>query len=119
MIPDNYAKLHALFDNQSPACNFFMKLEYATAPWPANCRIYQHTLSCNKYEISRDNKHVHSCQLVDPKKSNTCKKVEPKCLEYYPPVENGKHLFQESGRQCHFRESVFPFKPWPQGCQVF
>ena len=28
-------------------------------------------------------------------------------------------MFPETGAQCHFRESVYPVKPWPENCRVF
>ena len=50
-----------------------------------------------------------------------CKAIEPKCLEFYPPHEEDSqiNLFPESGRQCLFKESIYPIKPWPRHCIVF
>jgi hypothetical protein len=59
--PDEYEKQLPVFSTVTPECNFFMS--YDKAPWPKNCRVIKHGLTCNKYEISRDGKHVHSCQL--------------------------------------------------------
>jgi hypothetical protein len=43
------------------------------------------------------------------------------CIEYYPPYNASKddERFGETGRLCHFRESLHPHKPWPHGCWIF
>lgn len=60
-LPDHYSKRMALFSTQTPECNFFTGRGLVQPPWPQGCRVYQEGVSCNKYEISRDGKHVHSC----------------------------------------------------------
>lgn len=108
-----------VYDTVTPECNFFM--QYNEAPWPKNCRVIKHGLDCNKYEISRDGKHVHSCRLGE-KHGMDCKPLEkPECIEYYPKYNKTKdeHRFGETGRLCHFRESLYPHKPWPHECWIF
>ena len=28
-------------------------------------------------------------------------------------------MFPETGRQCHFKESIYPIKPWAHNCVVY
>lgn len=64
---------------------------------------------------------MHSCRLGQ-KKGMDCKPLPmPECIEYYPPVNitSKEPRFGEQGKLCHFRESLYPHKPWPHGCWVF
>ena len=99
-------------------CNFWMAGDSPlnTAPWTKDCLIYQYDNACNKYQISRDGKKVVSC---DVPAGCIPKKIEPSCIQEYPPRNYSQPLFPAQGQQCFFRESVYPIKPWPRGCKVY
>ena len=84
------------------------------APWPKDCRRYQYNNACNKYEISKDGKSVDSCNIGKDCPFNL---TDAACLEYFQPTVPDKPIksypFPETGRQCLFREAIFPMKPWP------
>ena len=88
------------------------------APWPKNCRVYQHDNGCNRYEISRDNKKVDSCDL---KFKCNFTQVTPSCQEYYNATADANMTtrFIQTGRQCFFKESIYPKTPWPNGCKIY
>ena len=115
-IPEIHEKDGALLPNITQECNFFHDQGLAQAPWPLNCRFYRSNNNCNKYEISRDGKSVDSCQL-----QYNCNftLAQPECLEYYPPRNKSETIFPETGKQCLFKESVYPLNPWPSGCKIF
>ena len=114
-LPELHQKDLVLYDNVTQECNFFADQEYIVAPWPVGCQVYQHTNGCNKYEISQSGKGVNSCQL---KYNCPFQLVEAKCLEYYPTPE-GDTRFPDTGKQCFFKESLYPLVPWPQSCKIF
>ena len=49
-------------------------------PWPKNCRIYQTTNACNRYEVDREGTKVLSCAQYE-----MCIEMmaTPSCLLYY------------------------------------
>jgi len=80
--------------------------------------VYQHDNGCNKYEISRDNKKIDSCEL---KYKCNATAVTPKCLEFYTPEKdvNMTTRFTGTGRECFFNTSLYPVAPWPNGCKIY
>jgi hypothetical protein len=99
-------------------CNFWLneKPVLTVAPWPKNCLIYQYKDKCAKYEISHDGKTVESCEQKEDCKSQP---VEPACLQEFPPRNLTLPLFPYGGKQCDFKEALYPIKPWPRGCKVY
>ena len=48
------------------------------------------------------------------------KLISPTCLEYYPTNDpNATSRFPDTGKQCFFKESIYPLKPWPRGCKIY
>jgi hypothetical protein len=94
-VPRIHNKSLPFYDQIGEECNFFIELGLVKAPWPAECRVYQHTDGCNKYEISRDGKGVDSCQL---EKNCNFKSVTPTCFEYFPAVNRTEQRFPEGGK---------------------
>jgi len=78
--------------------------------------VYVHDNDCNRYEISRDGKGIDSCQL---KKDCPFSKVDSICKEYFPEVNGTEPRFPEGGKQCFFKESLYPLVPWPKACKIF
>jgi hypothetical protein len=120
--PDEYKKQLYVYREVSSKCNYFMGKGYDQPPWPKGCRVIKQGLTCNRYEISRDGKHVHSCNLNRKYGKTECEPMEgSKCIEYYTEYNKTKdeERFGETGRLCHFKESLYPHKPWPHGCWIF
>ena len=120
-LPTLHNKTFPFYDTIGPQCNFWKNLTAAeltngTAPWPLNCRVYKHKNDCNRYEISRDGKSVDSCKL---KKDCPFTPTTPECLEYFPAVNRSELRFPETGKQCFFREALYPLNPWPENCKIF
>ena len=115
-IPRIHNKSLPFYDTIGDQCNFFTELQLSKAPWPPECRVYQHEDGCNKYEISRDGKGVDSCQL---QKDCSFTQVQPTCFEYFPAVNVTEPRFPEGGLQCFFKESKYPLVPWPKACKIF
>lgn len=121
-----WKKENATYETFGEECNFWTDLELTTAPWPKGCWKYQYTDPCNQYEISFDGKSVDSCNINKKDCAEQGQVVEPQCLEYYKnktyageTPEGVKLRFPDTGQQCFFTESLYPLKPWPQGCKIY
>ena len=113
-------KTGAKFPNITEECNLLgdKNLDsFLVAPWPKNCKVYQYTNACKKYEISKDGKSIDSCDLKY--NCTSYENVEPNCEEYYKEDPKAVTFFPDTGKICNFRESLYPLPPWPEGCKVF
>ena len=118
-----YKKTLPFYDQADAECNFFNEKmnggkNMTTTPWPEGCRVYSYNNSCNRYEISKDGKSVDSCE-IKKQECNPARNFVGKCYEFFPENDPTQLRFPEEGKQCFFKESLYPITPWPRGCKIW